>query len=45
MAAKTSAQISVETLTSLGAIRLAEILHEHTHDDPRLLEKLESALA
>ncbi len=45
MAAKTSAQISIETLTSLGAIRLAEILHEHTHDDPRLLEKLESALA
>ena len=45
MAAKTSAQISIETLASLGAIRLAEILHEHTHDDPRLLEKLESALA
>ncbi len=45
MTAKTSPQMSIETLVSLGTKRLAEILHEHAHDDPRLLEKLESILA
>jgi hypothetical protein len=45
MATKTSPQMSIETLVSLGAKRLAEILYEHTNDDPRLLEKLESVLA
>jgi hypothetical protein len=45
MATKTSPQMSIETLVSLGAKRLAELLYEHTHDDPHLLEKLESALA
>jgi len=45
MAGKTSPQMSIETLASLGAKRSAEILHEHAHDGPRLLEKLESVLA
>lgn len=45
MAAKTSAKMSVETLASFGAKRLAEILHEHAHDDPHLLEKPESIVA
>lgn len=45
MAAKTSAQMSIETLASFGAKRLAEILHAHAHDDPHLLEKLERIAA
>jgi hypothetical protein len=45
MAARRGPQMSVETLTALGAERLAQILHEIARDDFPLRERLERTIS